>query len=471
VLASLRLRLAMWLLLPLSLFVAVCGYLGWRNAAAVADYVQDHDLLASAKVLSDRLIWEGDNVQASVPPSALSLFVSPERDRVFLSVIGAGGELLAGSPGFPMPDVRRPQGADRAQWYDTRFDGVALRAVVTTRSMFDVAGAREITIAVGKTTGSRDHMLRTLWWPSVDYLLIALVLAVVLTTVALTLELRPVVRLSQQLAQRDPMHLDLVVDTRALHTELRPIADTINRFVRQLRAHSEAQRRFIADAAHQLRTPLAMQASQIEFARYTRRHRQDWDTRRADMDAMWVDMQNSNRRLVAVTNKLLLLAQAEHGDAHTHREPVGLAEVALRCVEQLAALADRRRIDLGLDVSVASGTARVSAQPALLDALVTNLLDNALRYTQEGGRVTVGVRIVEQRVELTVEDNGPGIPAEARERVFERFYRLSQGTEGTGLGLAIVREIARAFDATVDLAVNAREGRGLVVTVRFPVFA
>jgi two-component system sensor histidine kinase TctE len=458
----------MWLLLPLSLFVAVCGYLSWRNAAAVADYVQDHDLLASAKVLSDRLIWEGDNVQASVPPSALSLFVSPERDRVFLSVTGAGGELLAGSPDFPMPETRRPQGADRAQWYDTRFNGIDLRAVVTTRSMFDVAGAREITIAVGKTNGSRDHMLRMLWWPSIDYLLVALVLAVVLTTVALTLELRPIVRLSQHLAQRDPMHLDLVVDTRELHTELRPIADTINRFVRQLRAHSEAQRRFIADAAHQLRTPLAMQASQIEFARYTRQHRQDWDTRRADMDAMWVDMQNSNRRLVAVTNKLLLLAQAEHGDAHTHREPVDLAEVALRCVEQLAALADRRRIDLGLDVSVVSGTARVSAQPALLDALVTNLLDNALRYTQEGGRVTVGVRIVEQRVELTVEDNGPGIPAEARERVFERFYRLSQDTEGTGLGLAIVREIARAFDATVDLSAKGKEGRGLVVTVRFP---
>lgn len=470
-LASLRFRLALWLLLPLSLFVAVCGYLGWRNAAAVADYVQDHDLLASAKVLSDRLIWEGDNVQASVPPSALSLFVSPERDRVFLSVIGASGELLAGSPGFPMPEVRRPQGADRAQWYDTRFDGVALRAVVTTRSMFDVAGAREITIAVGKTTGSRDHMLRSLWWPSVDYLLIALVLAVVLTTVALTLELRPVVRLSQQLAQRDPMHLDLVVDTRALHTELRPIADTINRFVRQLRAHSEAQRRFIADAAHQLRTPLAMQASQIEFARYTRQHRQDWDTRRADMDAMWVDMQNSNRRLVAVTNKLLLLAQAEHGDAHTHREPADLAEVALRCVEQLAALADRRRIDLGLDVAASAGAAQVLAQPALLDALVANLLDNALRYTQEGGRVTVGVHTAETGVALTVEDNGPGIPAEARERVFERFYRVSQDTEGTGLGLAIVREIARAFDANVELAQNRKEGRGLLVTVRFPVFA
>lgn len=464
-LASLRIRLAMWLLLPLSLFVAVCGYLSWRNAAAVADYVQDHDLLASAKVLSDRLIWEGDNVQASVPPSALSLFVSPERDRVFLSVIGAGGELLAGSPDFPLPAVRKPEGADRAQWYDTRFDGVDLRAVVTTRSMFDVAGARDITIVVGKTTGSRDHMVRALWWPSVDYLLIALGLAVVLTTIALTLELRSIVRLSQHLAQRDPMHLDLVVDTHALHTELRPIADTINRFVRQLRAHSEAQRRFIADAAHQLRTPLAMQASQIEYARYTRQHRQDWDTRRTDMDAMWVEMQTSNRRLVAVTNKLLLLAQAEHGDAHTHREPVDLAAVALRCVEQLAALADRRGIDLGLD---ATGVVHVMAQPALLDALVANLLDNALRYTQEGGRVTVGVRTAEAGVELTVEDNGPGIPAEARERVFERFYRVSQDVEGTGLGLAIVREIARAFDADVVLSANPKEVQGLLVTVRFP---
>jgi two-component system sensor histidine kinase TctE len=465
--ASLRLRLAVWLLLPLSVFVAICGYLNWRHAAEVADYVQDHDLLASAKVLSDRLIWEGDSVQASVPPSALSLFVSPQHDRVFLRVTGASGELLAGSPDFPLPAVRRPQGADRAQWYDTRYDGLPLRAVLTTRSMYDVAGAREITIAVGKTTGSRDHMLSTLWWPSMGYLLVALLLAIVLATLALTLELRPIVRLGRQLAQRDPMHLDLFVDPRKLHSELRPVADTLNRFVRQLREHSEAQRRFIADAAHQLRTPLAMQASQIEYARFMRQNRQDWQTRRADMDALWVDMQTSNRRLVAVTNKLLLLAQAEHGDAHTQLERVDLAAAVLRCVEQLAALADRRRIDLGVEAPAEPGGLPVLAQPALLDALVTNLLDNALRYTQEGGRVTVGARRSGERIELTVEDNGPGIPAEALERVFERFYRVSQDNDGTGLGLAIVREIARAFDADVELAPNPREPRGLLATVRF----
>lgn len=469
--ASLRLRLAAWLLLPLSIFVAVCGFLSWRNAAEVADYVQDHDLLASAKVLSDRLIWEGDDVRASVPPAALSLFVSPARDHVFLSVTDADGRLLAGLPDFPLPRPRHLTGTDRAQWYDATFEGLPVRAVITERAMYDVGGARDITIAVGKTTGSRDRMLHTLWWPTMEYLLVALLLAIVLTTLALTWELRPVVRLSRQLAQRDPLHLDFVLDAHALHSELRPVADTINRFVRQLRMHSEAQRRFIADAAHQLRTPLALQASQIEFARYARAHRQNWETRRADMDALWAALQTSNRRLVDVTNKLLLLAQAEHGDAHTRLERVDLAAAALRSVEQLAALADRRHIDLGLEAPQPAANTGVLAQPALLDALVTNLLDNALRYTQERGRVTLAVRPLGAVVELTVQDNGPGIPAEARERVFERFYRVSQDTEGTGLGLAIVQEIVRAFGATIELAANSDEPHGLLVAVRFPAAA
>lgn len=466
---SLRARLVAWLLLPLSIFVGVCGWLSWRHAAAVADYVQDHDLLSSAKVLSERLIWDGDSVQASVPPSALSLFVSPARDRVFLSVTGSEGELLAGQPEFPLPFPMTLAGADRAQWYDTEFDGAPLRAVVTRRAMYEIGGTREITIAVGKTTRSRDQMARGLWWPTMDYLVIALLLAVGVSAFALTWELRPLVRMNRQLTGSDPLHPDFALDARGLHTELRPVADAVNAFARQLRAHSQAQRRFIADAAHQLRTPLALQASQIEYARYTRAQRDSWDSRRADMDAMWQQMASSNRRLINVTNKLLTLAQAEHGDAHAHLEPLDLAAAALGAVEQLAALADRRRIDLGMDLPAPPAAAWVRAQPALLDALVVNLLDNALRYTPEHGRVTVGVRAGADGALLSVEDNGPGIPAEARERVFERFYRASADTEGTGLGLAIVSEVARAFGATVALGANPNERSGLRVTVHFPV--
>ncbi len=466
--SSLRVRLAAWLLLPLSVFVAVCAFLSWRNAATVADYLQDRDLLSSAKVLSDRLIWDdGGDVQASVPPSALSLFVSPAHDQVFLSVTDANGTLLAGTAGFPLPAKPKLTGTDRAQWYDAKFNGLKLRAVVTQRAMYDVEGGNDITIAVGKTTHSRNQMLRTLWWPTVAYLLLALALALALATVALTWELRPVVALGRQLAGHDPLHLDFAVDPRSLHTELRPVADTVNGFVRRLKVHAEAQRRFIADAAHQLRTPLALQASQIEFARYTRKHRGEWETRRADMDRMWAELQTSNRRLTAVTNQLLLLAQAEHRDASTRLESIDLAGAALRAVEQLAALADRRRIDLGMDLAVGEGEAMVRAQPVLLDALIANLLDNALRYTGEEGRVTVGVRREPDGVVLWVEDDGPGIAPADRERVFERFHRVAQDTEGSGLGLAIVREIAAAFGAEVELADAAQSAHGLRATVRF----
>lgn len=466
---GLRARLAVWLLVPLSVFVAVCGWLGWHNAAQVADYVQDHDLLSSAKVLSDRLIWEGENVSASVPPSALSLFVSPAHDRVYLSVTGDRGELLAGVPDFPLPQPLALTGGDRAQWYDTTFDGQPLRAVVTRRAMYDEPGAtREILIAVGKTTRSHDQMLMDLWRPTIGYLMITLLLVVVLSIAALTWELRPIVRLGRQVTDRDPMRLDFELDSRDLHTELRPVAETVNAFARRLRAHSMAQRRFIADAAHQLRTPLALQASQIEFALHTRRHWGEWATRRADMDTMWAQMADSNRRLIAVTNKLLLLAQAEQDMAQVRLEPVDLSAAALSAVEQLAALADRRHIDLGLERP--EHPVKVLAPPTLLDALIVNLLDNALRYTPEGGRVTVGVHLAGNCPELTVDDNGPGIPAEAREHVFERFYRAATDTdtEGTGLGLAIVREVARTCGANVALAENPHEPQGLRATVRFP---
>jgi len=463
---SLRLRLLAWLLLPMSLFVAICCWLSWRNAASVADYLQDHDLLSSAQVLSDRLIWEGNDIAASVPPSALSLFASPERDQVFLSVTAADGRVLAGRPDFPLP-ATRPAGPERAIWYDTKIKGAALRVVLTERSMYDLGDTEIVTIAVGKTTRSRDAMLLKLWWPSVQYLLLALVLAAVLATLALTWELRPVMRLSRQLRARDPLHLDLRLDDADLHRELRPVAETVNTFAQQLRAHSQAQRRFIADAAHQLRTPLAMQASQIEFARYTRAHRkdEDWTNRRADMDAMWREMQASNRRLVAVTNKLLLLAQAEQYDAAQANEATDLRATALKVLEQLAALADKRHIDLGLDAP--EQPLIVQAQPALLDALIANLLDNALRYTPEQGRVTLGLAHAGDEIELLVDDTGPGIAPELREQVFERFYRAAPDTEGTGLGLSIVREAARACGATVGLESNLRDGRGLRARVRF----
>lgn len=484
---SLRARLALWLLLPLAVLVGLCGWFAHEHAEDAADYVQDHDLLSSAKILADRLIWEDGDVRASVPPSALSLFMSPARDHVYLSVMDAQGQLLAGQQNFPQPPQLKLSGSDNAQWYDAVWQGQPIRAVITRRAMYDVAGAREITILVGKTTHSRDDMVQTLWWPTMEYLLWALAVAVLVSATALTLELRALLRMARQLAERPARDLDFHLDSRQIHQELRPLTDTVNQFARTIRAQVARQRQFISDAAHQLRTPLAIQAHTLEQA---------LGQTPAELAALSVAqrlavlqrLQRSNQQLLNVANQLLTLAQAEAGSAaHATQTPqwVDLRALCLQCLEALAPAADLRQIDLGWEESEAPAAAADAAQPSpdphafslytssrLLPELIANLVDNAIRYTPPQGQVTLGLEASADSLLLWVQDNGPGIPAQSRDLVLERFYRLANDTPGTGLGLAIVQEVARATGASLQLA-DAQQrytppfGPGLRISVRF----
>ncbi|WP_021026368.1 sensor histidine kinase [Comamonas sp. B-9] len=482
---SLRARLALWLLLPLAVLVGLCGWFAHEHAEDAADYVQDHDLLSSAKILADRLIWEDGDVRASVPPSALSLFMSPARDHVYLSVMDAQGQLLAGQQNFPQPPKLQLSGSDNAQWYDAVWQGQPIRAVITRRAMYDVAGAREITILVGKTTHSRDNMVQTLWWPTMEYLLWALAVAVLVSATALTLELRALLRMARQLAERPARDLDFHLDSRQIHQELRPLTDTVNQFARTIRAQVARQRQFISDAAHQLRTPLAIQAHTLEQA---------LGQTPAELAALSVAqrlavlqrLQRSNQQLLNVANQLLTLAQAEAGGAAQTPQWLDLRALCLQCLEALAPAADLKQIDLGWEERAAPAAAPADgAMPSadahafslytssrLLPELIANLVDNAIRYTPPQGQVTLGLEASAGSLLLWVQDNGPGIPAQSRDRVLERFYRLANDTPGTGLGLAIVQEVARATGASLQLA-DAQQrytppfGPGLRISVRF----
>ena len=469
---SLRARLALWLLLPLAVLVALCGWFAHEHAEDAADYVQDHDLLSSAKILADRLIWEDGDVHASVPPSALSLFMSPAHDHVYLSVTDAQGQLLAGQPDFPRPQPLQLRGSDHAQWYDAVWQDAPIRAVITRRAMYDVAGAREITITVGKTTHSRDAMVQTLWWPTMEYLLWALAVAVLVSATALTLELRPLLRMARQLAQRPAQDMDFHLDPRPLHQELRPLADTVNQFARTLRAQVARQRQFISDAAHQLRTPLAIQSHTLEQALG---QTPDELAQRsvAERRAVLQRLQRSNQQLVNVTHQLLVLAQAEQPTVQA-AAAIDLQAVCLQALENFAPAAEHKSIDLGWEGPAgAQHSCTLHRASALLPELVANLLDNAIRYTPAGGQVTLGLQADQHDLTLWVEDNGPGIPLQSRDQVFERFYRIATDTQGTGLGLAIVQEVARTCHAhiTLDTATQTPttpQRPGLRVSVRFP---
>ncbi len=415
-----------------------------------ADLLQDNALLSSARVIGEDIDWDNGNIVVQIPPAALELFESPEQDNVFYRVEGTQHRLLAGNP-----DLRLPAGLSSVPvFYTTTLDdGRRVRAVAYVRQLFDSGRTEEVTVAVAKTQRSRNAMVSRLWHPQLIRLFLMLVLAMLLVYLGLTFELRPLMKLKDDVADRGPLQLE-PIRAENLHFELRPIVDAINQCISRMSQQTATQRQFISDAAHQLRTPLTLLDAQIQFARQRGGHDEPLS------DAL-TSMHTSSRKMTTLTNKLLLLAQAESVTPSGVQDQVDLTLVIAGVLEQLIALAQKRDIDLGAELEE---DLVVIGDEALTTALVTNLVDNALRYTQPGGCVTVTAQRDEDKVILRVVDNGPGISAEARGRAFERFYRASSDTEGTGLGLAIVREIAYRQGGTVALAPGAG-GIGLVVTV------
>jgi two-component system sensor histidine kinase TctE len=451
---SLRMRLLWWLLVPLALYVFVTGKAEYDNVRRTADLVQDNQLISSARMIAGEEEWVDGFLRVDVPPAALEIFVSPYRDQVFYSVRVDDGRLLAGTPDFP---ARAPQAADRPDHYDTELHGQRVRAVGIVRLMYDNGATRRVRITVGKTMRSRDAMARQLWQPQLVRQIAMIVLAVALVCIGLTFELRPLMKVKDDVADRDPMQLEPIRVER-LHTELRPIVEAINQCIARLGLQVAAQRRFIADAAHQLRTPLTLLGTQLQFARQQ-------DGINPALDEALAAMHRSNRSMVGLTNKLLLLAQAEAVDnTQVAVEIVDLVPLAMEVVEDLALLAQARDIDLGAELN---GAAPVAGHRGLLQALIANLAENAIRYTGSGGHVTVAVHAGADSVTVSVLDDGPGIPAESRSRVFEPFFRASADTEGTGLGLAIVREIADSHHGEISLKPGAG-GKGVHISVTFP---
>ncbi|ANB75211.1 sensor histidine kinase [Paraburkholderia phytofirmans] len=447
---SLRGRLLWWLLLPLAAFVSISGVISYRNAQTTADLVQDNALLSSMRIIGEDIDWDNGNVSIQIPPAALELFESPEQDSVFYRVEASGHRLLAGSLELPVP---RGVG-DFPMLYSTHLDdGRPVRAVAYLRQLYDSGRTEEVVVAVAKTEGSRDAMVWRLLRPQLFGEVLTLVLAMVFVYLGLTFELRPLMKVKDDVADRNASQLEPIRVAR-LHVELRPIVEAINQCIARMGQQAATQRQFISDAAHQLRTPLALLVAQIQFARQR-------ENRDVPLTEALAGMHKSSRKLTTLTNKLLLLAQAESAAPSNTRERVDLSALIAGVLEELIAFAQSREIDLGAELE---DGLYVTGDEALTAALVTNLVDNALRYTQPGGCVTVHTQRSHDRATVRVLDNGPGIKAEARARVFERFYRASNHADGTGLGLPIVREIAHRQGGTVTLE-PGEGGVGLVATV------
>ena len=432
---SIRLRLLKWLLGPILLVNLVLAALVTGLAWTPAQVAFDGGLLETANGLAQRL---AAGAAPQLPPEAPGAV----GDRSWFVVRDANGRHLAGAPDFP---ALRPGGAP----YDADVAGepvrVAALAVATPGGMRQLGVARTLR----QRLEVRSAIVRSL------VVLVSLVTLTLVGVVWLSVGngLRPLARIRAELAARGPGDL-APIPLAQVPYEIAPVVTGFNELLDKVEAGARAQRDFLADMAHQLRTPLAGMQLQLEWLRA--RHALDADTVRSlGMMAL------ANERMIRQVNQLLALARAREGRPGGQHAALDLAQLVQETIQYWVERAAARDIDLGFELA----PARIQGDAFQLRDLVDNLVDNALRYTPAGGRVTVGSAREGDAVLFTVEDSGPGIPPARRAAVFERFVRLDDKTTGSGLGLAIVRDIALAHDAVV--ALDDAEGGGTRVTVRF----
>ena len=442
-------------MLPLAGAVAVDGWISHRNASAMASVVQDRLLLGSARIVAEQLRFEDGAFQEHIPPAALELFESGDTDRVYYRVTTASGQIVTGYSELAVPSPKLL--AEVPYFFDTIVRDRPTHAVAFLQPVVTDRGVQPVLVEIAQTMSGHEQLIRSLWMDAVAQQLVILALVAVLILFGLRHGLQPLLRLRDALLVRASGTLE-PLRIGEIPSEMTPLVDAINEYARRLDQYSRAQAIFIQNAAHQLRTPLTLLNTQVSYA-----------VRATDPSGLAESLaaiRQTVQQSVRLVNQLLTLSAAEaHGLDESNESAVFLNTVVKQVLEDLSGQAQAKGIDLGFEMTGAAPS--VAGHPVALREIVTNLIDNAIRYTQPGGIVTS--RIAESRddVTLVVEDNGPGIPEEHRERVFERFYRIhDRDSGGCGLGLPIAAEFASRMGARISLHTPAA-GHGIAVEVKF----
>lgn len=467
-LGSLRSQLLRWLLIPLAALVVIDAVSVYNNALEAADQAYDRSLLASTRALAERVSIADGRVVADVPYVALDSFETDTLGRIYYRVTGVKGEHVSGYddlPPLPRHAARSDAYPALVYFYHATYRTEPVRIAALYQPVYDDSMRGIALIQVGETLEGRHELSRKILLDTLARQALLVLAAAVLAWFAVRFVLRPLMQLTAGVEARSPTDLSNF-DPDLVHREVRPLVAAMNGYMARLQTLISGQRRFIADASHQLRTPLTVLKTQAELA-----------LRADDPKAMREIVESIARTTdatVHLANRLLTLARAEHGAAVADLQPVSLVEAARQVGLDLALQAVRRDIDLEFDANGnGEGDVTVQANPLLLHELISNLVDNAIRYTPAGGKVSLRVRNEEGGL-LEIEDDGPGIAPAERDKVFAPFYRAAAAhaanADGSGLGLTIVRDIAAMHKADIALSEGAR-GTGLKVSVRFPVSA
>ncbi len=461
-----------WMLTPLLLLWPVSLALTWLVAQGIAGKPFDRALEFNVQALAELVTVQHSRVQFNLPQPAREILRADDLDLVYYQVLGTSGEFLSGERDFPAPPEDEKPVIGQVRLRDAEMRGLDVR-VAYVWVQLDPPGARPALVQVAETREKRSVLATEIIKGVMLPQFVILPLAVLLVWLALVRGIKPLNQLEERIRARQPDDLS-PLDDKAVPLEVAPLVSSVNDLLTRLKDSIATQKRFLADAAHQLKTPLAGLRMQADLAQ----------REGANADELKQSLKQIGRASIRAThtvNQLLALARAEGSGASMARQPCDLARLTMEVVRHSVPRALDKRIDLGYDgAQPGAPGVTLSGNPTLLKELIRNLVDNAINYTPSSadkpGVITARVRAdpFGRVLVLQVEDSGPGIAPAERELVFQPFYRaLGTDVDGSGLGLPIVLEIAQQHGAEVSVE-DAHPGQlppGARFCVRFPVSA
>ena len=473
--ANLRLRLLVLLVVPLTLLALMGGWFGYRSADE-ASTQHDQRLLRLLPALADSVlapsIAEGTPPLVALTP-AIEEVLRQRGNDVGYAVGDLQGHVVAGDTWIRFDVPSTPL----AEFHSQEHDGLTYRVAVMRAETY---GAGEMVLVLADGGDVRQQWVRQL----LLHVLLPSVLLIAGAGIAIywsvSRAFRPLLTLTQAVERRSPRDLSPISE-HSSPAEVRPLVRSLNRLFALVNAQAEGQRRFVADAAHQLRTPLAALQAQVEAWALSAQAAQA-EARRKGTEAQVVlsvtqieQLRDATRRTSQLARQLLALSRADARNAEVQPLGAGLVEEHFQhAFAQVLEVHLLQRLDFGLDVAPAS----VWGHSWLLRELVSNLVDNAIKYTPPGGSVTLRCGMYHGAGQsadeplgwafLEIEDDGPGVPEAERSQITQRFYRAQGASgDGTGLGLAIADEIALLHQGTLAFGAGA-QGKGLLVRLELP---
>lgn len=437
---SLKNQLRLWLLLTMLVVLGISAAISYSRALHYATQAYDQALLRTVLALSDEVVVDEHNeVRIELPEVASHLLSYNENDHIYIRITGPDGKLVFGEAQLPLPS--KPMWSNQEVYYNSIYKGESIRAVTFALPVSAEPDAHNILISMAETTAKRDTMVAEMVEEMLLPQVFMMILAAIVIELGIYFALKPMHDLKEALHKRSYRDLS-PLDTDSPPLELQPLVQAMNALFGRVQAGQQQQQQFIADASHQLRTPIAGLQTQAELALRS-------DPAEAVKEPLNFILR-STTRLSHLIQRLLTMARTDAASAQLKFQPVSLTSIIYEeCARWIGPASDKQ---LELEVQIDTRQDQVSGDALMLAEMLNNLLENAIQYTPAQGLIQIRLWQTGKYLMLQVADNGVGIPPEQYARVFERFHRINpnQGN-GCGLGLAIVAEIAEHHNANITV--------------------